>query len=205
MGQSAKRAGLFILFGTILVIPRIRHLRRRVWAWTLVRLAAAACGGWLVWRFARGQVGWPGLCFAGLIIVSSLLVRSRPLTKSVDDLAQELNALVVLNGGAFRPARSARSISSTRIYVRSDALLVSGPREQRLAEIPLGSIRNLMVYAVKNGAGEDAEPWEVGIEWGADQPASATFRYEGAFAEHLARVTELTVRSQWKKELPVIG
>ena len=108
--QFAKQAGLFILFGTILIIPRLRRLRRRVWVWTCVRLGAAACGGWLVWRFARGQMGWTGLGFAGLLLAFSILMRARPLVKSGDALAQELNALVVLNGGAFAdPAACAPS------------------------------------------------------------------------------------------------
>jgi hypothetical protein len=44
----------------------------------------------------------------------------------------------------------------------------------------------------------------VQITWVADAPCTTTFRYDGAFAEHLARVTESTLRSQWKKDLPII-
>jgi hypothetical protein len=203
--QFAKQAGLFILFGTILIIPRLRRLRRRVWAWTSVRLAAVACTAWLAWRFARGQMGWTGLGFAGLLLAFSLLVRSRPLAKSVDDLARELNALVVLNGGAFRPSCAGRAIRSTKIYVRPDALIVTGAREQRLAEIPLAKVQKVTAYALQNESGKGAVPWEVEIDWVSGEACTTTFRYEGVFAEHLARVTESTVRSQWKKELPVVG
>jgi hypothetical protein len=171
----------------------------------LVRLAAAASSGWLAWRFAHGQVGWMGLCFAGLLLASSLLVRSRPLAKSVDALAQELNALVVLNGGAFRPTCGVRAIPSTQIFVRPDALFVIGARERRLAEIPLAKVHNVTAYAVVNGSGKGSEPWEVEIDWDSGEACTTTFRYEGVFAEHLARVTESTVLGQWKKELPVIG
>jgi hypothetical protein len=202
--QFAKQAGLFILFGTILSIPRLRRLRRRVWPWTCVRLVSALCGFWLAWRFTRGQTGWASLLAAGILLAFSLLVRSRPLAKSVDALAHELSALVVLNGGAFRLSGGARVIPSTQIYVRPDALIVTGSHEQRLAEIPLTRVQNLTAYAIDKGSGKGAEPWEVRIEWLSGEACTASFRYEGAFAEHLARVTESTVLSQWKKELPVI-
>jgi hypothetical protein len=150
-------------------------------------------------------MGWTGLCGAGLLLTFSLLVRSRPLVKSVDALAQELNALVVLNGGAFRPACSARPIPLTQIFVRPDALIVIGARERRLAEIPLAKVHGVKAYAVESGSGEGAEPWEVEIDWDSGEACMTTFRYEGVFAEHLARVTESTVLGQWKKELPIVG
>ena len=56
-GQLAKQAGLFVLFGTILVIPRIRRLRRRAGAWACVRLGVAACATWLVWRHTHARRG----------------------------------------------------------------------------------------------------------------------------------------------------
>lgn len=202
--QYAKRAGLFVLFGTILIIPRLRRLRQRVWPWTCVRLTSAVCSLWLAWRFTRGQTGWASLFSAGILLAFGLLVRSRPLAKSVDAVAHELNALVVLNGGAFRLSGNARVIPSTQIYVRPDALIVTGSHEQRLAEIPLTRIQNLTVYAIDKGPGKGAEPWEVRIEWLSGEACTTSFRYEGAFAEHLARVTESTVLSQWKKKLPVI-
>jgi hypothetical protein len=202
--QFAKQAGLFILFGTVLIIPRIRSLRRRVAAWTLVRLATAGCGSWLVWRFAQAGTNTP-LLFCGVaLLLFGLLVRSTPVAKSVDTLAHELSALVALNGGAFRPAPDAAPLGPVQIFVHPERLMVIGSREIRLVEIPLARVRNLTVRPMADESSNGNAPWEVEIDWEAGEPRTAIFRYEGAFAEHLARVTESTVRSQWKKELPVI-
>lgn len=203
-GHLAKQAGLFMLFGTILIIPRIRGLRRRVWAWTCVRLAVAACGGWLVWRFARAGAGTATLAWGLLLVGFSLLIQAKPAVKSMDALAHELSALIVLNGGIFRQSPDSTPIQPAQIFVHPEQLIVLGPRERRLLEIPLAKVRNLAAYSVTNSTGEGIEPWEVEITWVADAPCTTTFHYDGTFAEHLARVTESTLRSQWKKDLPVI-
>lgn len=203
-GQLAKQAGLFVLFGTILVIPRIRRLRRRVWAWTCVRLIVAACGGWLVWRYAQGRAGTAALAGGVFLLAFSLLARAKPLVKSVDALAHELSALIVLNGGIFRQSPDSTPIRQVQILVHPERIIVMGPRERLLLEIPLAKVRNLVAHPSTNGAQEGGGPWEVEISWLGDEPCTTTFHYEGVFAEHLARVAESTLRSQWKKELPVL-
>jgi hypothetical protein len=40
--------------------------------------------------------------------------------------------------------------------------------------------------------------------WESGEVRTSTFRYEGFFAEHLARVAETTLRGVWKKGLPVL-
>jgi len=204
-GQWAKRAGLFLLFGTILVIPRIRRLRRRVWAWTGVRVAVGVCGVWLVWRYAYAKGELAALASGLLLLAFSLLISAKPPTKSVDALAQELSALVMLNGGTFRLSSDSVPIPRAQIFVHPEQIIVLGPREQRLLEIPLAMVRGLAANpTTANGSRQGATPWEVEVRWGAEAPCTTTFHYDGAFAEHLARVTESTLRSQWKKELPVI-
>jgi hypothetical protein len=203
-GQLARQAGLFMLFGTILMIPRIRRLRRRVWAWTCIRLAAAVCGGWLVWRFVRAGAG--GLSLAGglLFLAFGLLVSAKPEVKSVDALAQQLSALIVLNGGLFRQFPDSTPVAQAQIFVHPEQIIVMGPRERRLLEIPLAKVRNVAAHPVSNGDEAGGEHWEVEINWVAEGPCTTTFHYGGVFAEHLARVTESTLRSQWIKDLPVI-
>ena len=202
--QLAKQAGLFLLFGTILIIPRLRRLRRRVAVWTCLRLAAVGCGAWLLWRFTRAGVNLPFLLLGLTLLFLGLFVRSTPEVKSVDSLARELNALVALNGGAFFPASGAPPLAAVQIFVHPERLIVVGARLECLAEIPLAGIRSLILRQAADKSSNGHAPWEVGIDWAAGELHTAVFRYEGAFAEHLARVTESTVRSQWKKELPVI-
>jgi hypothetical protein len=204
-GQRAKHAGLFLLFGTILVIPRLRRLRRRVWAWTCIRFGVALCGGWMIWRYSRFGMGTATLMEGLILLAVSLLVRATPLVKSTDALAQEIGALVVLNGGTFRPAVDSSPVPRTRIFVGSGQIVVVGPHESRLLEIPMAKVRSLAAAPASNSVNPGTEPWEVEISWQGEKPCTATFHYDGAFAEHLARVAESTLRSQWKKELPVIS
>jgi hypothetical protein len=204
-GQLTKQAGLSALFGTILIIPRIRRLRRRVWAWTCVRLAAGACGGLLAWRSALGT-GHAAMLTIGLFLVGlAVLIGAKLPVKSADALSQELGALIVLNGGTFRSSSEASPVAKAQIFVHPQRIIVIGSRERRLLEIPLAAVQNLVVYPVSGGSGDSSGHWEVGIVWSTKQPCKTTFRYGGPFAEHLARITETTLHSQWKKELPIIG
>jgi hypothetical protein len=204
IGQWAKRAGLFVLFGTILMIPRIRRLRRRAGAWVCVRLGVAAVATWLVWRHMHAGAGMASLVAGLLLFAFSLLVHAKPVVKSTDAIADELGALIVLNGGIFQQSSDSTPIAHAQIFLQPDQIIVHGPDERRLLEIPLAKVRNMAAHPVTNEPGEGKEPWEVEINWLADVPCTTAFQYEGAFAEHLARVTESTLRSQWKKDLPVI-
>jgi hypothetical protein len=142
---------------------------------------------------------------AGILLFAlSLLVHAKPLTKSVDAIASELGALIVLNGGVFRETPDSTAVRRTQIFVHPTQVIVQGPGERHLLEIPMAKFRSLAAHAVANGTGKGHDPWEVEIEWIADASCTTTFRYEGVFAEHLAQVTESTLRSQWKKDLPVI-
>jgi hypothetical protein len=202
-GQRAKKAGLFILFGVILFIPRIRRLRRRPGAWACVRLVVAAFATWLVWRHMHGNAGVASLVAGLFLFAFSLLVHARPVTKSVDAIANDLGALIVLNGGIFRETLDSNPIRRAQIFVHPAQVIVQDPDERRLLEIPLAKFRNLTVHPANCGKRKGPESWEVEINWEADGPCTTTFYYEGPFAEHLAQVTESTLRSQWKKELPV--
>ncbi len=139
-----------------------------------------------------------------------LLVKARPERKSVDDVARELNALVVLNGGSWINERHSKPVPETWIFVLSDRLLVLTPPLQQVAEIPLAGVRQIGIHPAvpgtlqKNGdAG--AQAWEMEIGWdSANEAHVATFHFQGFFAEHLARVAEQTISSILKKHLPVL-
>jgi hypothetical protein len=147
----------------------------------------------------------PTLAGGWLLLAFSVFIRAKPEIKSVDAMAQEVGALIVLNGGTFQQLPDPTLISDAQIFVHPDQIIVMGPRERCLLEIPLAKVRSLTAHPVIDEAAEGAGPWEVEIKWVAEGPCTTTFRYDGAFAEHLARVTESTLRSQWKKDLPVIS
>ncbi|HEY6292370.1 MAG TPA: hypothetical protein VI455_12540 [Terriglobia bacterium] len=216
-----------VLFSAILLIPRIRRLRRRVWAWTVVRCLGAGTGGALVWRFVRagaatrladgaaGQTaGIKSLLFGIALMAFAALVKARPEKQSLDQLARKLGALVVVNGGCFLPPNGTKSVAEVSVFVSLARLLVLTSKRQQVAEIPLAGVRHLSAHpagsdrlSATSSANDRSHPpaaWDLEIAWESSEPLEACFRYEGFFAEHLARVAEETIRSVWKKALPVL-
>ena len=201
--RTAKQTGLVILIGSVLLIPRVRRLRRRAEAWAFIRLASVFAGAWLLWWYRHEGARIPSLVAGTLLLLFAVFVRARPTVKSTDDWARELNALTVLNGGTFRmageqPARGAE------IFVRPDIIMVFAPPHRILADIPVPAIRAIAAHPLANNGGDSASPWEVVVEYAGDVSRRITFSYDGPFAEHLARVTESTLREQRKKGLPIL-
>ena len=199
----ARRAALALLFSLILVIPRLRRLRRRVWAWTMVRCLELVAGALLVWRFARDGAGLGSLMLGLVLIALGALVRARPLRKSVDDVTRELDSLVALNGGTFCGQNGTKPVRDVTIFVGSERLLVLTRTQQQLAEIRVGDLRQVQVERVSDKAGGKQGRYDLLIALGKDRSRVLRFCYEGTFAEHLARVAQDTISSVWKRSLPV--
>jgi hypothetical protein len=208
--QTLKKAALSVLFAGILVIPKVRALRRKIWEWSAIRILVAVLGRLLGWRYKHANGGVVDLVVGVALMAFGLLVRAKPEAKSVDAQARELDALVVLNGGAFIPAGNERPLALARIFVNPDRLFVVDEREHTLEEIPLVRVRELAVQSVSRRIPAQDEPeaeaqaWDLEIVWESKDMRTARFRYEGVFAEHLARVAETTVRNQLRRELPVL-
>ena len=204
--RALKKAALSVLFTAILIIPKIRALRRKIWEWSAVRLLVAALGCLLGWRYRHAQGGLVDLVFGIALMAFGLLVRAKPQAKSVDAQARELDALVVLNGGAFIPHGADLPARIVSIFVNPDRLFVVDEREHTLEEIPVVRVRQLEARRV-TAPGEpeaEAQTWDLEISWEANEMRTARFRYDGVFAEHLARVAENTLRNLLRKELPVL-
>ena len=201
-----RKAALSVLFGAILIIPKVRRLRRKIWEWSAVRLLVAALGCLLGWRYKHANGGVMDLVVGVALMAFGLLVRAKPQTKSVEAQARELDALVVLNGGAFIPHGAERPSRLVSIFVNPDRLFVVDEREHRLEEIPIVRVRELVARPVP-APGEpeaEAETWDLAITWESKEMRTVCFRYDGVFAEHLARVAETTVRNLLRKDLPVL-
>jgi len=203
---ALKKAALSVLFTAILIIPKIRALRRKIWEWSAVRLLVAGLGCVLGWRYRHAQGGLVDLVFGIALMAFGLLVRAKPQARSVDAQARELDALVVLNGGAFIPHGAERPSRLVSIFVNPDRLFVVDEREHTLEEIPVIRVRELEARPVPAPGESEAEaqPWDLEITWESNEMRTARFRYDGVFAEHLARVSENTVRSLLRKELPIL-
>jgi len=203
---ALKRAALSVLFTAILIIPKIRALRRKIWEWSAVRLVVAGLGCLLGWRYKHAQGGLVDLVFGIVLMAFGLLVRSKPQAKSVDAQARDLDALVVLNGGAFIPNGADRPTRIVSIFVNPDRLFVVDEHEHTLEEIAVVRVRLLEArpVAAAGESEEESQTWDLEISWEAKTMRTARFRYDGVFAEHLARVAENTVRSVMRKDLPVL-
>jgi hypothetical protein len=208
--RGIRKAALSVLFAAILVIPKIRQLRRKIWEWSAVRILVASVGCLLGWRYKHANGGVVDLVVGVVLMAFGLLVRAKPEAKSVDAQARELDALVVLNGGAFIPAGNERPSRLVSIFVNPDRLFVVDEQEHTLEEIPLVRVRELAVQSVSRripaqGESEaEAQTWDLAITWESKDMRTARFRYDGFFAEHLARVAETTVRNVLRRELPVL-
>jgi hypothetical protein len=198
----ARRFGIAVLFSAILLIPRLRRLRKRPRAWMLVRILAGFAGAALAWRFARDGGGAVSLILGLALAAGAILTRARPERKSVDDVARELEALVVLNGGAFSAADA--RIPQVSIFVHPERLMVLTPAFECLADIPLTAMRGVCTIPAGTNGHRSAEAWELRIDWESSGPQAARFVYHGVFAEHLARIAGQTITSVWKKSLPIV-
>ena len=202
---QSKKAVLAALFGFILLIPRLRRLRRRVWAWTLLRGLMIVLGAALVWRFAHDGGGAKSLLFGIVLIAFGVLIKARPQTKSVDDVTRELGALVALNGGTFHGGNGSKPVRDVAIFVRPERLIVLTKAQAPVIEV---AVAQLLAVQVRRASGtapvNRKETWDLVIIWGADDACPVCFRYEGAFAEHLARIAQDTIMSVWKRSLPVL-
>lgn len=187
------------------MVPRLRRLRRRPRLWTAIRVALGTAGAWLVWRFAAGDAGAAPLTVGIGLAVFSLLVRAKPLRKTVDDLARVVGALTVLNGGTFDDGAGKHFRGST-VLVTADRLYVLDARQEMVGEIPTRDIRRVSAKpADRDAAAAEGGPWSVEVVWNsAAGERTAAFQFEGYFAAHLARVMETTLRNLMRKELPVL-
>ncbi len=206
LGQGSKKAALAVLFSAVLLIPRIRRLRRRPRLWNAIRLSAAAVGAWLVWRAAHTQAAWGSLVGGTILLALAVAMRPQPLTKSLDELARELEALAALNGGEFVPDSEGARAPGAKILVAAERLVVVDRSHRSLLEIPVRSIRRVASGPSSGDSSNAREgaPWRLEITWEAGRTQAAVFLFEGFFAEHLARVAENTLRSLMRKELPVL-
>ena len=187
-----RRAVLWLIFGSILMIPKINRLRRHRRAWSSGRFLAGLAGVAMIAIGAAGQHKLAIVATGALALLLALLLAPERPKRSVDARARELGALVVVDGGLYNsdaqaPHRAKLFIGADRLWVLNSALAV-------LSEIPLQQLRELIVEP----AGAD---WKLRLDCGQ---SAAEFLYRGDFAEHLARVADETLRSQLHRELPVL-
>ena len=187
-----RRAILWVIFGSILMIPKLNRLRRHARAWNFGRVIAGSAGVATIAAGATRQHNLTMIALGALALLFALLLAPERPKISVDARARGLGALVVVDGGVFigdveAPHRAKLFIGSDRLWVLNTALEV-------LSEIPVQQLREVILEP----AGSD---WKLRLNCGQ---CTAEFLYRGNFAEHLARVADETLRSRLHRELPVL-
>src|SRR5579862_2691237 len=84
-----RRAVLWVMFGTILMIPKINRLRRHGRAWNLGRSFAALAGAAMIAIGAAGQHKF-AIALGALALLLALLLAPEGPKLSVDARAREL-------------------------------------------------------------------------------------------------------------------
>lgn len=191
-----RRGALWMIFGMVLLIPKVNRLRRQVRAWNLVRMLMALAGAaMLALGAVRGHALTLLVAGALLLLLALVATPDRPQVSSalsIDARARELGAWIALDGGRYIDAAGSRP--RAKLFIGPDRLWALDAALQVLLEIPLQQIRAVFVEP----AGAD---WIFRLD---GEQTSAEFIYQGSFAEHLARVAEATVRSRLHRELPVL-
>lgn len=190
--QHVRRAGLYVLFALVLLIPKTLSLRRQPRAWNALRAVVALLGAGLIVVPLGISANWVAAVIGLFLFVAALLTPPLRSEKSVDEYARELGALVVVNGGKLSSGEG--EPVEAQLYVTPDRIFALGPDKHPLAEISTRGVSSLRVEP----AGQD---WKLCIAWNG---SAAEFTYHGVFAEHLTRVAENALRSQIHRELIVL-
>lgn len=166
--------------------------RRRARKWNALRVAVGLLGAFILAVDLAERSGVvPAACGAAMMLFALVIPpeRRRP---SVDERARELGALVVVDGGQYRGANG--SFVEARLFIGPDRLWALGADLGMLFEVSLDQLGPVRAEAEKGS-------WKLCLSRGT---GVAEFFYRGPFAEHLARVAESTLRSQLRRELPVL-
>ena len=192
--ERLRRAGLFVLFSIILLIPKALALRRRRKLWNGLRALTALAGGLLAGTAIPAGLGNFALLVGVLLLLLALFVPPAENAESVDEVARGLGALVVLNGGTC--SASGGKPMEVRLYLAPERLHVLDLRHRELLVIPVAAITSARV-----ARGEVETGRTLVIEWRAGK---AEFFFQGFFAEHLAEVARRTVESRLLSKLRVL-
>jgi hypothetical protein len=191
-GKRLRQLAVGTLFALVLIIPKILHVRRNPRSWMVLRIFLGVAGAALVLLPLGLWTSFvPAIVGLAMFISAILLPPAKPPTNA-DDKAHERGALVVVNGGRFRPG-SAPS-AAVQLFVGDESVWVLDRSFQPLLEIPVSEINAACVE-------RSEESWRLRMTWTSH---TAEFSYGGIFAEHLARVAETTIRSVMRPALPVL-
>jgi hypothetical protein len=191
-GKRLRHLSVETLFASVLLIPKILHVRRNPRSWMLFRIFLGVAGAaMVVFPLGMGAGFVPAIVGLAMFVSAILLPPAKP-GANADDIARKLGALAIVNGGRYQRG-SAPSVS-VQLFVGSQHISVLDRDLQPLIEIPVGEISAAC-------AEESGESWSLRITWASH---TAEFSYRGIFAGQFARAAETAIRSVMRPTLPVL-
>ncbi len=181
-GKRLRHLAVETLFASVLLVPRILHVRRNPRSWTLFRVFLGVAGAaMVVLPLGLGAGFVPAIAGLAMFIGAILLPPAKP-GANANDIARKLGALVTVNGGRYQRG-SAPSVP-VQLFVSSEHICVLDRRLQPILEIPVVEISAAW-------AEQSAESWSLRITWANH---GAEFAYRGLFAGRFARRAETAIR-----------
>jgi hypothetical protein len=180
------------LFALVLLVPKLLRVRRDPRAWTIFRVLLGFIGADLVILPLSLWNSWlAAIAGLGLFLLAILLPSARP-NFDLDAKAQEVGALVVVNGGTYRGPGGAEI--PVRLFAGAKTITLLDSQLQVRLAIPTAQISSVRV-------GEVAGTWVLRIHCG---DRAEDLSYRGVFAEHFARVAENTLLGLLPATLPML-
>ncbi len=191
-GSALHNIFLGALFALVLLVHKIIYLRNpRLWVFFRIFLGVAGAALVLVPLVSGNNYVLP---IVGLVMfVTAILLPSAKPQTTVDEKSRELGALVVVNGGRFRPA-DASSPVAVQFFVGAGRISVLDAHFQPLLEIPAGEITSAHAEQTEKG-------WLLEVAWSTHVEE---FSYRGVFAERLAHLAETSLHSVMRPALPTV-
>ena len=195
-GSFAGRVRNFaigMLFAAVQLIPTLLQARRNPRSWMVFRVFLALAGAALVLLPLGSNASFlPAILGLCMFLTAILLPPARPVAADTD-IAHQLGAFVVVNGGRFKLEAEGDSFDG-RLFVGPEHLSVRDAQLVSRLEIPVAEITAAQ-------AEESHGQWFLRVSWSGK---AAVFSYRGIFAEHLARVAETTIAEVPRPATPVL-
>jgi hypothetical protein len=180
------------LFALVLLIPRLLRIRQNPGSWFAFRMILGFAGAALVVLPLSLWNSWLvaplGLC---MFLASILLPPAKPHL-NVDEKAEGLGALIVVNGGLF-PAGKTDS-TPVQLFIGPDHIWALDSNLEHILAIPTAELTSAEISPLN-------KDWLLQIRWSNNL---AEFSYQGIFAQHLAQVAQTTLAPFVPAILPIL-
>src|ERR1035438_9066321 len=141
IGPRLQKLAIGWLFAVVLLVPKVLNLRRDERSWTAFRILLGIAGAGLVILPLAFWNSWLAAIAGLTLFLTAALLPAARSTSTVDDKARELGALVVVNGGKYKPGSDAPA--AAQLFVGADYIWVLDSHFEPLLTIPVSEISSV--------------------------------------------------------------